>query len=94
MYITPKILKVQALENYKIELLYETGEVKIYDMTELLNTCKFYEKLKDKEKFKKISIIGLTIQWEEGEDIAPEQLYNNSILKEKIVIDAKKNEGK
>ena len=46
---------------FKIELLYETGEVKIYDMKQLLNDCKFYKNLKDKEKFKKIYIIGLTI---------------------------------
>lgn len=80
MYITPRILKVKALDDYKIQLQYETGEVKIYDMAELLNTCEFYKNLKDKEKFKKISIVGLTLQWENGEDIAPELLYNDSIL--------------
>ena len=84
MYITPRILKAKALDNYKIKLQYETGEVKIYDMTELLNTCEFYKNLRDKEKFNKICIVGLTVQWENGEDIAPELLYNDSIL-EKIV---------
>ena len=81
MYITPKILKVKALEGYQIELEYETGEIKIYDMTELLNSCKAYQKLKDKEKFKKLKIFGLSIQWEDGKDIAPELLYENSVLK-------------
>ena len=81
MYITPKILKVKALEGYQIELEYETGEIKIYDMTELLSTCKAYHNLKDKEKFKKLKIFGLSIQWEDGEDIAPELLYENSVLK-------------
>ncbi len=80
MYITPKIIKANALENYKIELLYETGEQKIYNMQGLINTCKFYEKLKDVKKFRKIKIVGLSIQWEDGEDIAPELLYNDSIL--------------
>lgn len=80
MYITPKIIRAKALEDYKIELLYETGELKIYNMTELLNTCEFYKNLKDEKEFKKITIIGLTIQWENGEDIAPELLYNDSIL--------------
>lgn len=84
MYITPKIIKAKAIEDYKIELEYETGEVKIYNMSELLDTCKFYKNLKDKEKFKKISIVGITIQWEDGEDIAPELLYQNSTLKENI----------
>ena len=80
MYLTPRIIKAKAIDNYKIEIQYETGEIKIYDMTELLNTCKFYERLKDKEKFKKMSIVGLSLQWENGEDIAPELLYNDSIL--------------
>lgn len=74
-------MKAKALDKYKIELEYETGEIKIYDMTELLNTCKYYQNLKDKEKFKKISILGLSLQWEDGEDIAPEILYKDSILK-------------
>ena len=82
MYITPRIIRAKALEGYKIELLYETGELKIYDMTELLNTCEFYNSLKDKENFKKITIVGLTIQWQSGEDVAPELLYNDSILQE------------
>ena len=50
MYITPKILSAKVLEDYKIELLYETGEIKIYDMREMLDTCKYYKNLKDKEK--------------------------------------------
>lgn len=86
MYITPKILKVAALENYKIELLYETGEIKIYDMTQLINTCKFYKRLKDEENFKKVKIFGLSLQWENGEDIAPELLYNDSVLKDKKLL--------
>lgn len=81
MYITPKIIRAKALEDYKIELLYETGELKIYDMTELLNTCEFYKNLKNKKEFEKIKIVGLSIQWQNGEDIAPELLYNDSILK-------------
>ena len=80
MYMTPKLIRARALENYKIELLYETGELKIYDMQELLNTCELYKELKNEEKFKKIEILGLSIQWQSGEDIAPEILYNDSVL--------------
>ena len=80
MYITPRIIRAKALKDYKIELLYETGELKIYDMKELLNTCEFYKNLKDENEFKKITIVGLTVQWQSGEDVAPELLYNDSIL--------------
>lgn len=84
MYITPKILKAKALDEYKIELEYETGEIKVYDMKKLLNSCKIYHNLKDKEKFKKLKIFGLSLQWEDGEDIAPELLYENSVLKRRV----------
>ena len=41
---------------------------------------KFYAKLKDYKYFKnvKISDTGITIEWPNGEDIAPENLYYNS----------------
>lgn len=39
----------------------------------------FYQNLKDIQKFKKIRISGINIEWESGEDIAPENLYNDSI---------------
>ena len=41
---------------------------------------KFYEKLKDKKYFKNVRVAGNTIEWENGEDVAPENLYYDSIL--------------
>ena len=48
-------------------------------MKEMLDK-KYYQKLKDYEYFKnvKISKTGITIEWEDGEDIAPENLYYDS----------------
>lgn len=82
MYITPRIIEVKILEDYYIYLHYETGEEKVYNMEELVRNHKFYKSLKDKEKFKKIRIVGDTIEWEDGEDIAPEKLYQDSICLE------------
>lgn len=79
MYIMPKILKAKALEDYYIYLYYENGEEKVYNMERLILEHKFYKNLKDKQKFKKFKLIDMTIEWEDGEDIAPEILYNDSI---------------
>ena len=73
----PKPLEVKALKNYLIYIRFENGEEKIYDMKEDLE-YPFFRNLKDIEKFKRIKISGINIEWESGEDIAPENLFNNS----------------
>ena len=79
MYITPKIIEAKILEGYNIYLRYETGEEKVYNMEKLILENKFYKNLKDKEKFIKMKLVDITIEWEDGEDIAPEILYHDSI---------------
>lgn len=79
MYIVPDPIEVKAIEKYKLYIKFKNGEEKILDMEEELNE-KFYQKLKNYEYFKnvKISQTGITIEWEDGEDISPENLYYNS----------------
>ena len=74
-YETPDIIGVKALDNYLIYLKYETNEEKIYNMENLINKNKFYAKLKDKTYFKNVQQRGDSIEWENGEDVAPENLY-------------------
>lgn len=79
MELTPDIIDVKALDDYKIYLKFKNGEEKIYDMTEHIEKIKFFNKLKDKEYFKRVVPRGDTIEWENGEDVAPENLYYDSI---------------
>ncbi len=78
MEITPDILEVKALEDYKIYLKFSNGEEKIYSMKETIEKIEYFNKLKDKEYFKKVKPRGDTVEWENGEDVAPENLYFNS----------------
>lgn len=79
MYIVPEPIEVKAIEEYKLYIKFKNGEEKILDMEPELNE-KFYKRLKEYEYFKnvKISETGITIEWQNGEDIAPENLYYNS----------------
>ena len=78
-YETPDIIGAKALDNYLIYLVYETKEEKIYDMKKLVNDNKFYIKLKDKNYFKDLKPRGDSVEWKNGEDVAPENLYYDSI---------------
>lgn len=83
MYIVPKPIKIKILENYRIWIKFENEEKKIFDMKKYINE-KFYQKLRNEEYFKKVKIFENTIQWENGEDIAPENLYYDSIAEKEI----------
>ena len=77
-YIVPKIVSVESMEDYLLLIKFETNEEKIYDMKELIQSIKYYEKLKDKDYFNKVKLSGDTVMWENGEDVCPENLYYDS----------------
>ena len=79
MYIVPNPIEVKALENYDLYIKFEDEKEKIYNVKHLVENIPFYNRLKDKEYFKNVKIDGNTVKWEQGEDIAPENLYNDSI---------------
>ena len=79
MYIVPKPIEVKALQNYDLYIKFEDGKEKIYNIKHLIETIPFYSRLKDKEYFGNVKIDGNTVTWAQGEDIAPENLYYDSI---------------
>ena len=76
--IEPRPMEVKALENYLLYIKFKNGEEKIYDM-KVNFKYKFYQNLKDINKFKNVYVSGINIEWKTGEDIAPENLYYDSI---------------
>jgi len=79
MYLTPKVEEVRALSSNFIYVKFADGKEKVYDMTELIEKIKFYEKLKNREYFKLVVPRGITVEWPNGEDVCPEDLYNDSV---------------
>ncbi len=73
----PRAIDVKALNNYILEIVFDNGETKKFDVKPYLK-FKPFEKLKDEKEFKKVKIAGLSIEWENGADICPDELYNNS----------------
>ena len=79
--MSPKAIDVKALENYKLEIIFDNNEKRIFDVEPYLKNPLFQE-LKDKSEFEKVKIAGLSIEWENSADICPDELYNNSNLEE------------
>ena len=77
--LQPELLKVTPTDNYKLLLLYETGEQKLFDVLPYISG-EWYGELKDKAYFNSVRLANHSIEWRGGQDIAPHELYCNSVL--------------
>ncbi len=76
MYLGVK--SVEPLSNYNLKLVFENNEVRLFDLTSYLKNGLF-KQLKDKTLFDTVHISFDTIEWDNGVDLCPEILYNESI---------------
>jgi len=78
IFLRPKAIDVKPLKNYILEIVFDNGEKKIFDIKPYFKFKQFKE-LQIENNFKKVKIAGLSIEWECGVDICPDELYNNSV---------------
>jgi hypothetical protein len=71
------IKKVKPLQDYHLLLTFENGEERIFDMHEYLDKGIFAE-LKDERLFKTVHVSFDSIEWNNGADLDPEILYQDS----------------
>ena len=76
--MNPRVSKVKATDDYKLNLVFDNGQVGIYDCSSLLNFGVFQE-LQDKHYFKQAKISGGTVVWPHEQDICPDTLYLDSV---------------
>jgi hypothetical protein len=75
------VIAVKPLDDYKMEIVFENNEKKIFDVSPYLELGVF-AKLKDKKLFAQVKISYDTVEWPEGIDLDPEVLYQNSYTAE------------
>lgn len=76
----PRVLKINAIDGYRVSLLFNNGESRIIDFNNLfINVFKKqpgqtgYELIEDENKFEKIKIINNSVGWEEiGKELLDE----------------------
>lgn len=78
--LQPRLKEVAPLDTLKLRLVYETGEVKVFDVAPYVKGS-WYGELKDNAYFKTVRLLpgGTGIEWGNGQDIAPHELYEESV---------------
>ena len=76
----PQIINVIPMSDHMLQLKYDTNETKIFDVSPYIRGS-WFGLLSDEEYFKTVHIIngGRGIEWEDGQDIAPHELYELSV---------------
>ncbi|MFA6203804.1 MAG: DUF2442 domain-containing protein [Gallionella sp.] len=72
------VIQVRALSDFHLELLFSTGEARIFDARPYLDTGVF-RRLRDSELFQQAYVALNTVCWPGNLDIAPETLYRGSV---------------
>lgn len=77
--LQPRLVKVEPIAPLKLQLTYENGEIKIFDVSPYA-TGPWYGELKEDAYFRTVRILpdGVGIEWGNGQDIAPHELYECS----------------
>jgi len=86
--LRPTAVKVIPKDNYILEITFDNGEVKLFDVKPYIQG-EWYSQLADYSYFKSVSVDGFTVAWANGQDICPDELYD---LSKWIFIDIKKDD--
>ncbi len=78
--LQPKLTKVEALAGMRLRLHYETGEIKLFDVSPYVKGS-WYGELRNDAYFRSVHLLpgGIGIEWTNGQDIAPHELYELSV---------------
>ncbi|MDR2505597.1 MAG: DUF2442 domain-containing protein [Oscillospiraceae bacterium] len=74
----PTAIHVKPIQNYQLCVTFDNNETRLFDVKPYLN-YEWYGELSDVELFNTVHIAGLSVEWLNGQDIAPECLYDDSV---------------
>ncbi len=77
--LQPKVIDVKPLHDYKLLLTFETHERGVFDVTPYISG-EWFGKLQDPAYFNTVRLSGSTVEWIGGQDIAPHELYDHSVM--------------
>ncbi len=78
-----KVLSVQPLNNYKLDISFVNGEKRKYDIVPLFEKWSVFKTLKTvKGLFEQVKVDsgGYGISWNDDLDLSSEELYNQGVV--------------
>ena len=76
--LRPTVIKVVPKDDYNLLLEFNNGEKKYFDVKPYIKGS-WFGKLSDKLYFSQVKTNGFNIEWSDGQDICPDDLYYNSV---------------
>ena len=75
---TPKVVSVKPIEDFKLLLVFENGENKIFDAKPYIHGD-YMDVLADPRYFGMVKCGILSVEWPNGQDLCPDVIYEDSI---------------
>lgn len=72
--MNPRVSAVRALEDYELEINFDNGEVRRFDVKPYLNRGVFV-RLRDAEAFRDVRAVAGSIEWGNGLDLSYDTVY-------------------
>lgn len=76
--LRPRAIAVKPLDGYNLLVTFSNDESRVFDVKPYLEFIPF-KKLVDRKIFESVHVAGLSIEWENGADICPDELYYDSV---------------
>jgi len=74
----PRLIDVEPLVDKKLKLIYNNGEIRIFDVKPYIERGHLFAHLKDDALFKKVRVKSSYVSFDERTDFAPGTVYDES----------------
>ena len=85
--LRPTAVAVKAGKDYTLRVTFDNGEVRQFDVKPYIKG-EWYSELKDEKYFRTVFANGYTVEWANGQDLCPDELYVGSTPMTDECIDA------
>lgn len=76
--LRPTAKAVIAMNDFMLRVSFDNGETKLFDVKPYIRG-NWYGELSNPTYFKSVFANGYTVEWANGQDICPDELYYNSV---------------